>query len=55
MALSIHLFIKKKRVPHLPEAGRTNRREEEGEGGLRALSRCCSRITHPFLPLRPAW
>lgn len=54
MALSIHLFLQKKRVPHLSGAGGTNRRGEEGEGGLRALSPCCSRTTHPFLPLRPA-
>ena len=45
-------FSSKKRVPHL--SGGTNRRGEEGEGGLRALSPCCSRTTHPFLPLRPA-
>lgn len=34
MALSIHLFLKKKkRVPHLSGARGTNRRGEEGEGG----------------------
>lgn len=48
---SIYSLKKEKRVLHL---GWTNRRGEEWEGGLRALSRCCSRTTHLFLPLRPA-
>jgi len=51
---SIYSSFKKERVLHLSGAGGTNRRGEEGEGGLRALSRCCSRATHPFFPLRPA-
>nr|YP_010833505.1 hypothetical protein QLP06_mgp108 [Jatropha curcas]WFG81131.1 hypothetical protein [Jatropha curcas] len=45
MALSFHLFLKKKKSSG---AGGTNRRGEEEEGGLRALSRCCSRTTHSF-------
>jgi len=54
MALSIHLFLqKKKKVPHLSGAGRTNRRGEEGEGGYEPSPVAVSGPPIPSFPFAP--
>ena len=56
MALSIHLFMKKrKRVPHLSGAGGTNRRGEEGEGGEKPLPLLFPDYPSLPSPSTPAW
>ena len=53
MALSIHLFIQKKRVPHLSGAGGTNRRGEEGEGGYEPSPVAVPGLPIPSFPFDP--